>query len=153
MGIANACGAAMLGKNVSEKRWERLRTEKKHFSIWEGLESSPASSCLVSGDLQLSSPSFPSAKGNAKAVSAENDPRPVSIPVGFGHLLRYPCVILPSSSLDMLPMCPPMAIEPSKAIGTLARAVEDAQMRYSVCNSWEQNLFHPPSSESQSQSD
>lgn len=61
--------------------------------------------------------------------SAEKNP-PMSNTAGTAHLLQHPCVILSSSRPDMLRMGPPMAIEPSKAVRTLLRAVEDAQMVY-----------------------
>lgn len=78
----------------------------------------------------------------------------MSITAGIVHLLQYLCVILSFSNPNMLCMGPPMAIEPPMAIRTLLRAVEDAQMLYSVYNSREQErVSHPLSSESQSQND
>lgn len=78
----------------------------------------------------------------------------MSITVEIVHLLQYLCVTLSFSNPNMVRMGPPMAIEPSVAIRTLLRAVEVAQMLYSVYNSREQErVSYPLSSESQSQND
>lgn len=130
----------MLGK-------DSLETQGRNFFIWEKHKNSRLySSCciwVISSRGLLPSP-----------VLKEKCPVLKKAPaLGIVHRLQYLFVIVLLEVLTCSTRVPPIALEPPRVRRTLLRAVEDAQMSYSVPNSWEQErVSHPCPQKPQPQS-
>lgn len=130
----------MLGKDV-------LETRGRNFFIWEKHKNSRLySSCCI---WAISSRGLlPSPVLKEKCPVLKKAPA-----LGIVHRLQYLFVIVLLEVLTCSTRVPPIALEPPRVRRTLLRAVEDAQMSYSVPNSWEQErVSHPCPQKPQPQS-